>query len=430
MLIAGEVTRSSTSHRPDLATAVHDMQGHPLFPASAEDASEYEGSDDSSSATHTSKYTKAEKLRIRRATEKVSAALGPLRLPSARDAKVLGVWYASTLRHTRTLPTYCAGPAWEFIVQADKVRSEGIAYIMSQQAAIKRAYQWATTGTVPIRKVKKAKSPFHDSELTIGDELVPELARDVPAPPLPCRASALAPYLGVSPPGDDEFDIPHSHMSVDEARNFFEVMDTHNWPPAMCTKDGEWPKHKHARPLLDDVRVACTLRHLLPEEDENGNMVLVQMMEQAMLLFSVEGMYTHNIFKGNLRFHIRPINEHFNFDTSTLTFSHIASYFCMHGIAPTSDDVLCIESYAPLYRNRVAGKTDPHNTSFDSWPHDVSCIQMLDDESIIKWTDLDNGPLRPGRSLAYPRRPGSFLPRPGTPVLLPEDIDMEGTMSH
>ncbi|KAJ7659581.1 hypothetical protein DFH06DRAFT_1326586 [Mycena polygramma] len=412
---------------PSLLNAARNRRGHPMFPDDSEE-SEYEGSDVSDAPSRTAKYKKTEKARMLRVAKKAEASKAQPRAPLPRNTDALGIWYKvdiETYEDARNLLRWCnAGEprARKLVlhleqyygIRSNLARSEGIAHVMAQQSASSRAYQLATTGTVPLKRGAREKSPFSDSEVTpLPDDVKAEDA-DMP-PPSPRGPSFgnkgwVSAYLGVSPPGNAEnFDILSSRASASEAIEYYFASPTDEWPPGMRTEDGVYPATKSEKPLLDDVRVACTLRHLLPEADGSsaGDAANMHVLEQTMLLFSITGMFAHYVTKGGLRFQARPIDENYNFDTRNVMFSHIASFMSTHGISIASDDVLALESYARSYRNRVAKNDDPANESFKSWPHDTSCIEMIDVNTIIKWADLDYGTLRPGLSSTYPRRPSA-----------------------
>ncbi|KAJ6465194.1 hypothetical protein C8R47DRAFT_1079384 [Mycena vitilis] len=410
---------------PSLLDAARNRRGHPLFPDDSEE-SEYEGSDVSDAPSRTAKYKKAEKTRALRVTKKAEASRAQPRAALPRNKDALGVWYnvdIETYEDARNLLRWCGAgePRARKLVlhleqyygiRSDLARTEGVAHVMAQQSASNRAYQLATTGTVPLKRGARQKSPFSDSEAIPEDAK----AEDADMPPTSPRGPSfgnkgwVSAYLGVSPPGDTEnFDILSSRASASEALEYYYASPTNEWPPGMRTVDGVYPTTKSEKPLLNDVRVVCTLRHLLPEADGSsaGDAANMHVLEKTMLLFSITGMFAHYVTVGGLRFQARPIDENYNFDTQNITFSHIASFVSTHGISIASDDVLAIESYARSYRNRVAKNDDPANESFGSWPHDTSCIDMIDVNTITKWADLDYGALRPGLPPTYPRRPGA-----------------------
>ncbi|KAJ6456316.1 hypothetical protein C8R47DRAFT_1082416 [Mycena vitilis] len=236
---------------PNLATALRDRRGHPQFPG-------HDDYDPAAALARTKSYKEQEGARVRRTAKK---GTGSSRVPAPRNLAALGLWYnvhIETYHDARNLLRWAnAGEhqarrlvlhiEQQFGVRACDARNEGIAYVMSQQNASRLAYLWATTGTVPVKREKRDKSPFNDDELT-PDPLPSALDDDREMPPVPRdektpkAASHVTSYLGCSPSTiDDFFDIPNSGMSAMEARVYYQALQAGEWPSAMRTTDGEYP---------------------------------------------------------------------------------------------------------------------------------------------------------------------------------------------
>ncbi|KAJ7707220.1 hypothetical protein B0H16DRAFT_1481615 [Mycena metata] len=223
---------------------------------------------------------------------------------------------------------------------------------------------------------------------------------------MPSTVAWTPSYLGISPPGG---------LDDLNAYDFFASTPTEEWPDAMRNAQGCYPTTKYDRPLGNDVRVACTLLHLSPE----NSMAREEFSDRAMLLFSARDLFARYVCLGGLRFGQRPIHEPYGFMTGNITMEHIASWFSAHGIAVASEDVLHLESYARSHRNRRAGNTNPECEVFAEWPHGPSSAAGLQEKDVTSWANLVHPPLRSDSLSTYPRRPSA----PDEPI--PEDIEMK-----
>ncbi|KAJ7123750.1 hypothetical protein C8R44DRAFT_735380 [Mycena epipterygia] len=403
--------RATVVPPPNLDSASRDEHGHPQFPISS-DESDYVGSDDSATtAKRIATYEKSECSRVKRRmlTKLAKAPPPPGTVPRKaliRNALALGPWAKVEVTHLddalNLLRWQDAGEPYarklvlhleqEYGVGSSLARNEGIAHIMHQQAHSNATYRLATTGRIKATKRARNASPFDDEELTTSDNLGAD--GDTEMPPY------VASYLGSSPPGNDDDEIPNSHHPAHEAATFFEALDTVDWPKAMRDDTGKFPTSKHARPHLNDVRCHLTMEHLSPELDGHTPVIIAhaQYVEQSMLMFSATGMYARHVEIGQLQFDEIPIHDHYVAGTH-VDFTHVAAWFFSHGLAPHSSDTLAMESFARSFRNRVQGNLDPENSSFAAWPHDASCTAMVPAADIIKNATAvlyESGPLVAG----------------------------------
>ncbi|KAJ7101993.1 hypothetical protein C8R44DRAFT_887775 [Mycena epipterygia] len=380
---------------------------------------------------------KREKKRLRGVAKKSAplqdAAARPP--PADRDADALGIWFGLgvvSLGHSTNLLRWSASgdkTSRRFVLHIEQEyaqlpalkRSEGVAHILGQQAA-SRAYEIATA---------REASPFANSDYPAQTHIQNTGSPSAPSAPPPTpsddNAPVIASYLGAGLAGGDEAaDFPTTAMSVGDAVTFFELTNTADWPKAMRNVLGEFPTKSFERPLELDVRSHLTLLHLSPENDGSilGVLANAQFTEQAMLLFSAEGMFARHVIIGGLRYAVRAVHEHYNYSTSNLAFSHIASWFVGHGIAANSNDDAALESFARSFHNRIAGNKDPTNATFTDWPYNASSTATILGKDITKWIDLEHAPLRPGLASLQPHRPASPNARLPSPTI--EDDAMVG----
>ncbi|KAJ7123917.1 hypothetical protein C8R46DRAFT_1050312 [Mycena filopes] len=210
-------------------------------------------------------------------------------------------------------------------------------------------------------------------------------------------------------------------MHFEDAYAHFVSLGTGDWPPGMRNAQGLYPQERYEKPLAADVRVACTLHHLVPDlEDEAkaGVPARVNFMTVFVNLFSAPGLYARFVHDGGLRFASNPIHEPYPFVTTPLSMPLIAGWFSSHGIAAPSDEVIAMESYARFHRNRTHAIGEPENITFQNWGPHADSAASLDPALVIKWNDFVHGPLRPGVFSSYPRRPSAPLAQE------PEDITM------
>ncbi|KAJ7079352.1 hypothetical protein C8R44DRAFT_754676 [Mycena epipterygia] len=386
--VAAPAARVTVVPPPNLDTASRNKRGHPQFPIDSNE-SEYVGADESDTvAKRIARYEKGERTHVKRLAiaKAAKAAKSPssprhytplwakIDIDQLSDVLNLLRWQDAGEPHARKLVLHLEQ---EYGVGSKLARNEGIAHIMGQQAHSSAAYRLATTGLIKAPKRARNTSPFDDEELTISDD--PDADKDTEMPPF------IASYLGSSPPGGDDHEIPNSYDPAHEAATFFEALDTVDWPKAMRDDTGKYPTSKHARPHLNDVRCHLTVEHLSPELDGHTPALLAhaQYVEQSMLMFSAAGMYARHVEIGKLRFDEIPIHDHYISGTH-VDFTHVAAWFFSHGLAAHSSDTLAMESFARSFRNRVQGNLDPENTSFAAWPHDASCTAMVPAADIIK----------------------------------------------
>ncbi|KAJ7151004.1 hypothetical protein C8R46DRAFT_1229295 [Mycena filopes] len=424
-------TSSTATTAPDINTAAL-AHGHPVFPHAdvvvPDDVSDHgDSAAETDAVTRTRLFKAREQARVHKAVKggrdgtKGGSKVRPrsktrlgrwftVVIHTYEEAQNLLRWSNSGERTARALVLYLEGEAAR---NSTTPRSEGVAYILSQQSASRTAFELATTGKFPesrrqmLRDLALANTPAPDEPLDVIE--APETEEE-----LPDTRVWLPSYVGASPPGSEDYEFLTSTLHAEDAQQHYATLPTSEWPMGMRTEAGVYPKATREKPLMLDVRVACTFLHLCPDgsgEDEFTRL--------ALLMFSAEGMFARYIQSGKMRFGTRAVHDPYPFATEGINMSHVASWFTAHGIACPSDDVDAIESYARSHHNRaLSGLRNPANKEFPTWPEGPQCAAAVDDGDIISWDKLVHPPLREGVDSNYPRRPSA----PDLPV--PEDIEM------
>ncbi|KAJ7015831.1 hypothetical protein C8F04DRAFT_1205012 [Mycena alexandri] len=421
---------------PDVNVATRNPDGHPAFPfASPSDAPMADvigvvmGAQERANAWH-----RSETNRIETWGSWLTRGHVLPRPPRPIDPALVGVWMGasiSTLAQAENLLRWSdvgCPHAWAMVqfIEQDyglrplAYRSMGVGLILSSQAGSRNRYIKATTGAAPSSKKAARRAAAAARSVTIedihagatGTIIIP--APDVAVPGAveeDVEMGDIAAYLGTSPAGDDTGDF-NSRMSVEEANAHWVSLKTSQWPKALRNAKGELPKLMNDVPFTNDSRVAFTYRIFGP----TTGISLAEFIAKSTSMFSCAGMFDEFCRVGGYRLLSRGA-EHYNFITTNLDWSLMASWWCTHGIAPGSPAVLAFESYSRSHRNQIEGHADPENTEFVHYPNKPSCVATLPSGHIIPWERIAHGPLYGSLQSTYPRRPSE---------LVSDDDDMDG----
>ncbi|KAJ7776435.1 hypothetical protein B0H16DRAFT_1487503 [Mycena metata] len=425
---------------PDITVAKRDGNGHPVFPfahphdAPIEDVvGVVPGADERANAWH-----RTETARIEEWGRRLTRGDELPRTPRAIDPALVGVWMGTTIRtHAqaanllRWSDSGCP-QSWamvQFVEQSYGLRPlayrpVGVGLILSSQAGSRNRYMMATTGAPPQSKkaarraAAAARTVNNASPSTPGPSVivatldaraqVDEVIVDTDTSYVePARVAveqdvemgAISACLGRSPAGDDTGAL-NSRTSVEEARDHWALLPTSGWPKAMRTEKGVYPEAEYDTPLAIDACVALTMLVFGPED----KLSLAEFTHQTLWMFSCAGMFDEFCRVGGYHSLSRG-PEHYNFITTGLDWSLLASWWCTHGIAPSSPSVFAFESFARSHRNRVEGGSNPENDLFVNYPNDRTCVRTLSSSEIVVWERLVHGPLCPSLHSGYPRHP-------------------------
>ncbi|KAJ7022538.1 hypothetical protein C8F04DRAFT_1272549 [Mycena alexandri] len=431
---------------PDVNVAVRSPRGHPLFPydnpadAPMEDVvGVVPGAQERANAWH-----RSETARIEEWGRKLGRGNELPRDPLPADPASVGAWMGALIcSSAQAYNLMCwsdAGctQAWamvQFIQQSYALRPlayrpVGVGLILSSQAVSLERYTRATMGSAHLSKraARRAAAAtraisasgsqvvdtnVNNSGFTISAPVVAEEAAPVVASATEedIEMGAIAAYLGTSPAGDDAGDF-NSRVSVEEADAYWSSMATSLWPKALRNAKGELPTVMNDVPFTNDSRVLFTLRIFGP----TTGISLAEFTAKSMSMFSCAGMFDEFcVVSGYPSLSRGP--EHYNFETTVLDWSLMASWWCTHGISPGSPAVLAFESYARSHRNQLEGHADPENDQFLTYPNSPLCVKTIPGSHIIRWQRISHGELCASLRSSYPRRPSE---------LVPEDDIMDG----
>ncbi|KAJ7782945.1 hypothetical protein B0H16DRAFT_1447181 [Mycena metata] len=423
---------------PDINVAKRNPNGHPAFPfAGPHDASVDDvpgvvvGAEDRAKA-----WQQTESKRLEEWGKRISRGDVLSRNPRAIDPALVGVWMgaqivtqAQAVNLLRWSDVGCP-QSWAMVqfIEQDyglrpmAYRPVGVGLILSSQAGSRNRYTLATTGVPPQSKkaarraAAAARALASASNAGFVEHVIPDNPALAPASnPAPNAAvepivgeqdvemGAVGAFLGTSPAGDDT-GVLNSRTSVEEARDHWALLPTTGWPKAMRTEKGDYPQSEYDTPSARDARVALTLLVFGPED----KISLAEFIHQTIWLFSCAGMFDEFCRVGGYCM-LQRGPEHYNFITTGLDWSLLASWWCTHGIAPGTTAVLAFESFARSYRNRVEGHSNPENDIFTNYPNDRSCVRTLSSSEIVVWERLIHGPLCPSLQSTYPRHPKDLI---------------------
>ncbi|KAJ7042843.1 hypothetical protein C8F04DRAFT_1175946 [Mycena alexandri] len=439
---------------PDVTAALRNADGHPAFPhlnagdAPMEDVvGVVQGAQ-----TRADTWHRTETTRIENWGRRLQRGDSLPRAPMAIDPARVGVWATlmiTSVAQAQNLMRWSdAGCpyAWAMILflQQDyglrplAYRSAGVGIILSSQAGSLERYTRATQGVPPVsrRAARRAAGAIRALDPHTGvtntsyqyehtSLIAPSIAAAatpaaVVVPPDAVTAPifaepSVAPeddimidveyaFLGTSPAGDDAGDF-NSRVSVEDADAYWVSVPTALWPKALRNIKGEFPKLVYDLPFTDDSRVVFTMRIFGP----TTGIALDQFTATSMTLFSCTGLFEQHCTVGGYHLMSRG-PEHYNFVTTSLDWSQVASWWCTHGIVPGSPAVLALESFARSYRNQLEGHHDPENVEFVTYPNQPSCVKTHPNGHITRWKRIEHGMLYGSLQSTYPRRPSELLP--------------------
>ncbi|KAJ7078291.1 hypothetical protein B0H15DRAFT_954636 [Mycena belliarum] len=430
---------------PDVDTARLDADGLPMLPGVAipDDESDYGGSsddDEEDELRNLKNFRTKEEFRL-------SAAL---RRPDQRDAPPMppapastGVWATisySTIVEARALNRWIvrgcprAHAMWEHLMRyfshnPTARRSDGIQYLMREQARTDQGWLLATTGdatprsrrgTSPNRNQRrrrplaykgKRRSTTSGTTTTSGasnadvDDPMP------PAPPTPAPPPFAPSYAGRAPFAVTPIParVDSSGSLHDAIRNLTERRPA-EWARGLRLEDGTWPTEDTpigARPLVEDVLASRFFQFVAPRRAETSQERAI-FMEHALLGFSLPGFFERFAFRGGWQYAEMPL-EQFLFLAPNLTMSQTLAWVLLHGIQPGSRAALMLQSYAASWRNLRDGNPDPQGQQFSAFPRNIQDVLSVPDSAITNWRDLSYGPVRVGVQSNAPRFPGNGL---------------------
>ncbi|KAJ7182644.1 hypothetical protein C8R43DRAFT_940769 [Mycena crocata] len=391
---------------PSLADAERDARGHPLFPL-PDNVSEYLGSDDSSesAAVAAKSLCASEMVRITK--------LGPRTEPPApvpENAAAVGVWHGLTVQSTpdgrNMLQWNDAGCPFtrakvlhliaHWKARPPERRPAGITYLMSQESTSRERFLLATTGK-PFEKKRKSKAAIASaSGPTTGasaqsgpSSASAQLEEDSEMPAVPPAVETVAPYLGLSPSGND-VGVVNSCTLLSDAVEHWAKIPTKDWYAGMR---GEYPRKEYERPDVRDVRSVMSLAVFIANPGFE---------ETSLTMFSCAGMFARFVHKGAYKLALRG-PERFEFETKDCGWSEAAAWWMCHGLSPVSEDTQIIESFACSWRNRLAGGEIPGNIIFTEYPTDPGCTSTLSSADIVPWNMLVFPKLVDGRTSSFPQ---------------------------
>ncbi|KAJ7255574.1 hypothetical protein C8J57DRAFT_1517869 [Mycena rebaudengoi] len=331
-----------------------------------------------------------------------------------------------------------------FALRPKEPRSEGVQLILTLQKVTFQRFHIATMGCVPPPKPRQRgqRLPSIDIDTDPDDDVVPTPVADVPpvntdaplanadAPPANADALMLEPapdvpsYLGASAPINN--DTTHGPaLPLAHAIAALVATETADWEFGVRNEHGSFPTKdtQYAVPLTADVRASRTIELLGPARDGEDTTADTDTpwntyFRKSIKLFSVSGLYSRIVRDGGYRYGTHPMGQRYNFGTEHLDFSQVAAWFCTHGLAADSTDVLAIEDFARSAHNHLELSNDPTKTTFEDWPWDTSTT--LNDylhQEITPWNMLYHAPLRNGLESEYPIHPyAAFGGRSPTPA--------------
>ncbi|KAJ6573749.1 hypothetical protein DFH09DRAFT_1078726 [Mycena vulgaris] len=427
-------------HDVHASTVEHSAAGHPMFPL-PDNVSDYVGSDDSASRRTSW---------ARRNAEHIKKAVGgkPPRSPTLSDPAALGVWHKLEICMTteaENLLDWASNGcpfSWAKVLHIQQhfgllpmlKRNEGVGRVLSKQGDTRTRYFLATASAVPLsqRQQRTANTVTAAAPSTAtgpGSSVAPThpvvptaagipavAAADVEMLPVPPELEGpfIPSYLGMFPPGRDSREI-NSRSSESAAIVRWAKIPTSHWVRGLRNESGEYPTSLHEIPLANDVWVKLSKQLFYPENDGStaGRIAYEQFDNTSMMLFSCPGLYARIVRDGG--YHCGLLGpEHFNFMTSSITWSHVACWWAAHGLDLVSGDFLALESFARSWRNQAINQPT-WNTTWDEIPTSSAFLLSFDTSTITPYADLEYPLLRAGLETSHPRRPAG-MPIPPSPT--------------
>ncbi|KAJ7602652.1 hypothetical protein DFH06DRAFT_1351176 [Mycena polygramma] len=455
---AAPATPTASHDYPKVEDAKLDNGGNPQLPhtGGADDESEYKGtspSEDEGDALK--KFQARETTRVSEARRKVgpATAIAPTATAPAETVGA-GLWGRVDLTGVpamrnllRWMAAGCPRARAMFVYLRDYYganptarRSDGMQYLFRRQTPAESTWLVATTGsatpmsrrgnsTAPSRNERRRRAKAAKagtlvlapakpkSEAPVGDP-------DVPMPGVVTEAPYERSYLGTAPLPESPADYsslmgPHAPLTY--VLEQLTRVPPREWAQGVRLWNGEWPTADSpigSRPLVGDVLAARLVNFLAPARDDQGSLHRIRFVDEALLGFSVFGLFERFVTRGNYVADARPI-ERYGFDGTNLEMSHALAYIVQHGMHPGSAATTTLHAYATSWRNRrdsLANPTlpvpAPHTESFNDNPRHHRDVLNWPDSRITQWNVLSHGPVRPGVSTTYPRFPARLHPVP------------------
>ncbi|KAJ7209923.1 hypothetical protein C8J57DRAFT_1540112 [Mycena rebaudengoi] len=295
----------------------------------------------------------------------------------------------------------------------------------------------ATQGWVPPSK--KATRKAREQSVSIGSPRAQTPPVDVNTPIVPATGVTgditmhdHAPsYLGASPAMPGLSDLgPEATIAVAVAH--VAALPTEDWSYGQRTEAGVFPPPGpgFTSPQISDVVADRTFYLLGPNVTTSNPGDRQRWHELTNQLFSNPGLYDRYVLIGKYPFSTNPMGQAWNFAVEGCTLSHLAAWFCAHGIAAGSSAACAMEDFARSQHSHVDRDENPDR---DSGPLDTATAQDLQEWEVTPWNNIWMPTLCAGLDSDFPIHPSTPMrERDVPPATLDEDemlIDTEDKLS-
>ncbi|KAJ7086048.1 hypothetical protein B0H15DRAFT_801693 [Mycena belliarum] len=448
-----------TRESPDLRVLTRGADGHPQSAWAVGQNSGDPPEDDVICPPPDPEYVGLEELRLSRVRTPRERRDGLPPSLRSRTTRQLGAWFSCQIQTLDQAYNLCALVAegqqesYDFFCLIvhnlasfpREFRTEGEGHLMRYQQDMERAFWTAATGgprvsrsgntpttstsrgfTIPRANIAgpaaaaaraAAAFPFsfgsintptaHSGALNAGIRMPAIVTRDGRAQTPTFSPDPSPGYLGSAPadpldvpPKRDANDMPELAQTPNTLWTVGELLYTYvnrhpdTWGVGIRGFLLTPATHLGDTPSLADVLCYHTSTALCPGDRRRIAHQYHLFFDMVVRLFSIRGLFAQIVMIGGYPFASLPMS-HYPYLTDNITLALVAAWFVQHGIAPGSDAVTMLESWAKVRRNIGAHVTELDNEEWAEAPGSAAFMESLSREDVPLWADLHHAPLRP-----------------------------------